>query len=214
MADKIPSTSQIADGFYILNLGFVCIYLVRSGDSLLAFDTGMKADKVSAELETLRLDASKVSHVILTHSDRDHVGGLSAFPQARVLMPEAEVSMIDRTTPRFFSFIYNKPFAVSYETLTDNQDLTIGDTRIRCIATPGHTAGHMSYLVNGSILVAGDILNVSGGKVVMDRKFINIDNEEREDSIRRLAALTGVSYLCPMHSGYTNDFETAMKEWR
>lgn len=214
MADKIPGTGQIADGLYLLNLGFVCLYLVKSGDSFISFDAGMKSEGVLGELAKLGIDPAKVSHVILTHSDRDHVGGLPAFPTAKIFLPEAEVAMINRTTARFFGFIYNKPFAESYETLADGQELNLAPTTIRCIASPGHTAGHMSYLVNGSILIAGDTLNVAGGKIVMDRGIINIDNKKRRDSIKRLAALTGVSYLCPMHSGYTNDFETAAKEWR
>lgn len=214
MADKIPATGKIADGLYLLNLGFVCVYLVKSGDAFLSFDAGMKSEGVLAELAKLDIEPAKISHVILTHSDRDHVGGLAAFPSAQVFLPEAEVAMINRTTARFFGFIYNKPFAGSYETLVDGQELTLGPTTIRCVASPGHTAGHMSYLVNGSILIAGDTLNVAAGKIVMDRGIINIDNNKRRDSIKRLAALTGVSYLCPMHSGYTSDFEAAAKEWR
>lgn len=214
MGDKIQSTREIAEGFYLVNLGFVCIYLLRSGESYIAFDAGMKADGVRKGLEELNLDAAKVTDVLLTHSDRDHVGGLAAFPSARVFLPAGEVTMIDHTTSRFFGFIYNKPFSDSYETLVDGQELAIGNRSIRCIATPGHTAGHMSYLVDGSILVSGDILGLEQGRIVMDRKIMNIDNEKRRESIGRLAALTNVAYLCTMHSGYTDDFAAAAGQWK
>lgn len=214
MGDKIQDTHEIADGFYIMNLGFVCIYLLRSGESYIAFDSGMKADGVRKGLQELDLDSAKVRDVLLTHSDRDHVGGLAAFPSARVFLPAGEVAMIDHTTSRFFGFIYNKPLSVSYETLVDGQELVIGDRSIRCIATPGHTVGHMSYLVDGAILISGDILGLDQGRIVMDRKFINIDNEKRRESIGRLTALSNVAYLCTMHSGYTDDFETAVREWK
>ncbi len=214
MADKIPATGKISEELYLLNLGFVCMYLYKSGDSYIAFDTGMKASDVTKELAALGIAASSVSDVVLTHSDSDHVGGLSAFPDAQVYLPKDEVAMIDRTTARFFGFIYNKPFGDGYKTLEDGQTVTIAGATIQCIASPGHTAGHMSYLVNGSVLIAGDILNVAQGKIVMDRKFINIDNKQREQSIRKLAGLEGVSLLCPMHSGYTDDFEKAREGWK
>jgi hypothetical protein len=72
----------------------------------------------------------------------------------------------------------------------------------------------MSFLVNGSILIVGDILNLAHGEAVMDRGLINIDREKRRQSIRKLAALRGVSLLCTMHSGYTRDFDKAMQSWR
>lgn len=214
MADKIQSTTSISDGFYILSFGFVCMYLLRSRDGLIGFDAGMKPEKVHEELGRLKLEAGEVKHIIFTHSDRDHVGGLPAFPAARVLLPRDEVAMIDRTTPRFFGFIYNKPFADTYETLSDGQELTIGERSIRCIATPGHTAGHMSYLIDGSILIVGDTLNLRDGKIVMDRRYINIDNGKRRTSIERLVSLAGVRYLCTMHSGYTDDFAKAVEGWK
>lgn len=214
MADKIHSTGRIAENLFILNFSFVCMYLLRSGDSYIAFDTGMKVGPVLRELDKIDVDPVKVTDIVLTHSDSDHVGGIGAFPGARIYLPKEEVAMIDKTTARFFGFIYNKPFANSYETLEDKQDASISGSSIRCIATPGHTAGHMSYLVNESVLIAGDILNLRDGKIVMDRKIINIDNVKRDQSIRRLAALEGVGHLCTMHSGYTADFETAAKEWK
>jgi glyoxylase-like metal-dependent hydrolase (beta-lactamase superfamily II) len=213
MADKIQPSGRIAENFYLLNLGFVGMYVLDAGESLVAFDAGMKPKAVLAEFEGQRLDSSRVKHVFLTHSDRDHTGGLPVFPNAKVYLARAEVSMLDHTTPRFLGLIYNKPLAVHYEQLEDNQQLRIGGASIKCIFTPGHTAGSMSFLVNGSILVVGDILNLNHGKVVMDRSFMQVDTARQRESIVQLAGLTGVSLLCTAHSGYAADFATAMKEW-
>jgi glyoxylase-like metal-dependent hydrolase (beta-lactamase superfamily II) len=97
MPDKIQGTSEIADGFYILNFGFVCGYLLDAGSSAVAFDTGMAPGKAIAESRKLKADPARVRHVLLTHSDRDHVGGLPAFPNAKVYLPRDELTMLDRS---------------------------------------------------------------------------------------------------------------------
>lgn len=123
MADKIQPSGSLSKNFYHLKLGFVGMYLCDAGESLIAFDTGMNSRATLAELEKLRVDPKRVRHVLLTHSDRDHVGGLAAFPHAKVYLPRAEVAMLDHTTPRFLGFIYNKPLAVEHDLLDDNQVL-------------------------------------------------------------------------------------------
>lgn len=72
----------------------------------------------------------------------------------------------------------------------------------------------MSFVVNDSILVVGDELNLRKGEVVLDRKFICLNNAERERSLRKIAQLKGVDYLCTAHSGYTADFKAATAAWR
>ena len=212
MADKVPRSASISDGLYIIGFGFVAMYVLEAGDCLVAFDSGMRSGALLAEFGTLNLDPSRVQHVFLTHTDSDHTGGLKALPNARVHLSREEVPMITRAVPRFFNFYFNKPLSGGYEALADSQELSIGNARIRCISTPGHTPGSMSFLVNNRILIVGDILNIDKGKVVMDRAIINMDNKKRRESILRLARLQNVSLLCTMHSGYTVDFDTAMQE--
>lgn len=214
MADRIQDTRKIADGLYILNFGFVCSYILDAGSSVVAFDAGMAPAKVISESGKLRVDPARVGHVFLTHSDRDHVGGLPAFPNAKVHLPKDERAMLDRSTARFFGLFYNRPFDRDYEPLEDGQVLQIGNATIRCISTPGHTAGSMSFLVNGSIMIVGDELNLKDQAAVLDRGFISIDNRKRGESIRKLAGFAGARLLCTMHSGYSDDFEKAMEGWR
>jgi len=46
--------------------------------------------------------------------------------------------------------------------ITDGTELSFGGSSIRVIATPGHTPGSTSYLVNGRWLLSGDTLFVNG----------------------------------------------------
>lgn len=121
--------------------------------------------------------------------------------------------MLDHTTPRLFGLFYRKPLKVRYELLDDNQELSFGGAAVRCISTPGHTAGSMSFLVNGAVLIVGDTLNLSKGEVVMDRGFMQVNRSKQRESVIRLAGMSGISLLGTSHSGYTADFAAAMRKW-
>jgi glyoxylase-like metal-dependent hydrolase (beta-lactamase superfamily II) len=60
---------------------------------------------------------------------------------------------------------------------------------VEVVATPGHTAGHLSYyLPRSRVLLAGDALtNVAGLKG--SHEAYTEDGERANDSVRRLAAL-------------------------
>jgi glyoxylase-like metal-dependent hydrolase (beta-lactamase superfamily II) len=121
--------------------------------------------------------------------------------------------MLDHSTPRFFGLVYTKSLPVKHELLDDNQVLAIGNALIKCLSTPGHTVGSMSYLINNSVLVVGDILNLKQGKVVMDRGFMQLNRPKQRESIQKLSQLKGISLICTAHTGYTNDFGGAMQDW-
>jgi hydroxyacylglutathione hydrolase len=215
MMDRIPATGRITDDFYLINEGYVCSYLLKVGDRYIAFDSGSEPRRVQKALDGLSIDPAKVRTVLFTHSDRDHVGGRSAFPNAQAFMSKAEEAMLDHSQARFLGIIYNKPLPFEYSTLAAGEELLIDDSvGIRCLHTPGHTAGSMSFLVDDSILIVGDECNLRKGKAVLDLRMISIDNDARRDSIRQLAKLKGIRLLCTAHSGYTRDFASAMEAWR
>ena len=213
MANQKQMSGSISANLFFVKLGFVGMYLFDAGESLIAFDTGINSKATLAKLDKLRIVSKRVKHVFLTHSDRDHVGGLAAFPGAKVYLPKAEGAMLDHSTPRFFGLVYSKPLPVKHELLDDSQVLEIGNALIKCLSTPGHTVGSMSYLINNSVLVVGDILNLKQGKVVMDRGFMQLNKPKQRESIQKLSQLKGISLICTAHTGYTNDFDGAMQDW-
>jgi len=49
--------------------------------------------------------------------------------------------------------------------LQDGQELTFGETIIKCIKAPGHTKGSMVYLVDGKYLFTGDAFKIENGNI-------------------------------------------------
>ena len=153
-----------------------------------------------------------MSKVFLTHSDRDHVGGLPLFANAEVYMCEAERAVIDGTVPRTFLFLkrrnrFDRPFLP----LRDGDTITAGPFRVRAVATPGHTPGSTSFLVDEEALFTGDLLTLKRGRARPSPRLISNDVAEEERSLFRLAAqVPSVRLLCTGHSGCTSNYRAAL----
>lgn len=103
------------------------------------------------------LAPADISHLLLSHSHIDHVGGLPLFAQAQIILSAAEHSL-----PRPLYFGAAQPMAwpeARYRPLSRSTQICDG---LRAIATPGHTPGHLSFLVRtpqAATLLAIDAIN-------------------------------------------------------
>jgi len=208
----------IADNVYEVKTRAVSMFLYTAEDSPICFDTGIIDAPIKREFDALGFKPENVEYVFLTHTDRDHVAGLGLFKNANVYLSVDEEQMINRTTPRFLGFVHNAPLKKAYALLKNGDIVQAGQTRIEAVATPGHTPGSMSYLVNGSILFVGDTLALREGKVrpFSRRKLgdmIHMDIATQTESIKKLAKLKNISLMVTAHTGFTTDFQSAMNDW-
>jgi glyoxylase-like metal-dependent hydrolase (beta-lactamase superfamily II) len=79
----------------------------------------------------------------------------------------------------------------------------VGKIHVKAIATPGHTPGHMAFLINDHALFTGDDLVLKDGKVKPFFSFWNMDNELDIRSVRKLAKLRNISVLLTSHTRHT-----------
>jgi hydroxyacylglutathione hydrolase len=189
-----------------------CFYAVTDGGTTILIDTGLNPRWAARGLERCGVPARSVSHVFLTHSDGDHIGGLGLFPDAVVCMSAHEQAVIDGTVPRTFLFLKRRNrFERRYVALEDEAVVTAGPFRIRAIWTPGHTPGSACFLVDGSALFTGDLLGLRGGRARPGPRLLCNDVEENERSIRKLAArVPQAELLCTGHGGWTRAYRQAM----
>ena len=94
-------------------------------------------------LEVLDSGRHRLTHVLLTHHHADHVAELDQVlayhPYAEVLAHPLERASVPQTTGD----------------LNPGDTLTVGSLTIEALATPGHTAGMLSLLVNGTDVFTG-----------------------------------------------------------
>jgi hydroxyacylglutathione hydrolase len=207
-------TGKITSNLYVFKTGTVNFYIYKKGQDMIGIDSGYGKRAIIQELNKESLDARRVSHLFLTHSDFDHTGGISLFENAQIYLSADEEKMIVERKVRMLGSIHNQPIKQPHRLLNDNDIITAGAIQVRAIITPGHTCGSMSYLVDDAILFVGDSFKLNNNKVVPKKSFINMDKEQLKDSIRKLACLNHVQLACTAHSGYTQDFYKAILDWK
>ena len=205
-------SGEIAENIFAVKDGYVNLYLIGEGDRYVAIDAGKNRGAVKKELSRIGISPAKVDAVLLTHTDRDHVGSLALFENATVYMSEAEETLLDGTRHRVF--VFDNKITGPYVTLGDNTDLAFGDVRVRTVLTPGHTPGSMCYLVNDRFLFTGDTLSLRDGEADVFVRFFNMDTRGQMRSLRKISSLPAVEYVFTGHHGYTDRYATALGKWK
>jgi glyoxylase-like metal-dependent hydrolase (beta-lactamase superfamily II) len=130
------------------------------------------------QIERLGFKREDVRHIVMTHFDFDHVGGLSDFPHAQVHVTAAEAlgavhnpSQQEARRFRAAQFAHG-PKLVEYEPTGESwrgfeavRELEGVASGIVMIMLPGHTRGHVAVAVDtgsGWLLHCGDAFYVQG----------------------------------------------------
>lgn len=205
-------TQKVVDGIYAVQDTYVNLFLIKGDNRYIAIDAGNNAARVQQALDRLQIDPQKVAAVFLTHSDADHIAGLSLFNNAVIYLSAAEEQMINGQTSRFL-FLKNK-LAYPYEGLEDNQLIDIAGLRVRGHLTPGHTPGSMCYVINDVYLFTGDSMSLKEGKADEFNDLFNMDSKTQQRSLKKLADLSRVKYIFTAHYGYADNYQNAFANWR
>ena len=142
-------------------------------------DAGLNMKNIENSLKEENINTNDVKWIFLTHSDGDHVAGLSLFPNATIYMSKEELSLINGTMKRTFLGGNTMPSGVDINkiiTLSNGQELLFGGIKVKCILAPGHTIGSMLYLIDDRYLFTGDAFkvkdkNISVHPYTMDKKL-------------------------------------------
>jgi N-acyl homoserine lactone hydrolase len=175
--DWLPTFAWVIDhpeGAIVVDTG-QGVHLLESGKSLhpyIRFETAFRIDReeeIGPQLKKLGIAARDVKRVVLTHMHIDHDGGLVHFPASEIFVPRGEIKKASGVLGRIRGYLPNrwpswfdpKPLDLAAETFGPfaacNRLTKSGD--VVAVATPGHTADHISILVregDETFLLAGD----------------------------------------------------------
>jgi glyoxylase-like metal-dependent hydrolase (beta-lactamase superfamily II) len=104
-------------------------------------------DELAPLLEMIGREGIEITHILVTHPHGDHIAGLD---EAREKLGNPPIVAHAATAEEI-----DLPVDV---TLDDGDVFDAGPLEIKALYTPGHAAGHLAFLVNGTDLFTADVL--------------------------------------------------------
>lgn len=192
-----PQASRIAPfrifgPLYYVGGKDVCAHLLDSGDGLILFDSGFP-DMIPALVENvaaLGFRVEDIRHIIHSHEHFDHFGATHALQSG--YGSRTYIHRLGAETFRIRPHHTELHSAYSPEAalfrpdveFSDGDELRIGNTVIRCVHNPGHSAGSASFFFD----VAGE------GRILR-------------------AGLCGIGGVLPLHAGRLLRYGIPLETW-
>ncbi|WP_051382460.1 MBL fold metallo-hydrolase [Bradyrhizobium sp. Tv2a-2] len=151
MTMPAPPPGKAFDNLYFVGSKWVSCWAITTSAGIILIDAMDNEDEaqriVEGGLKTLGLDPAEVKTIIVTHGHGDHYGGANYFVdkyKSRVVASEADWTMME-TKLEFDSPLWDRPPRRDVS-VTDGAKVTLGDTTLDILVTPGHTMGTISPL--------------------------------------------------------------------
>jgi len=198
---------KVFDNLYFVGTKVHSSWALTTSDGIILIDTLYEYasdEAIVGGLKKLGLDPANVKYVIVSHAHGDHVGGAKMMQErfhSRIVMGAPDWDSIEQSKNQYPNGKPKRDIVGM-----DGQKITLGDTSVTLVSTPGHTPGTLSMIFpvkdNGrSITVA-----YSGGTAfnfVNDVPHFDIYiNSQRK--MAAAAAAAGATIVMSNHSEFDN----------
>ena len=220
--------------FKPLNTGFIddrvsCIreyvaniYFYTKDGHTIMIDAGYNYDRLAEKMQWLHINPKEIKEILVTHQDTDHVGAIEKgsdelFSDATIYIGKVENEYLEGHKHRkvFWGLTTLPQVVIDNQKvlIEDGQVFYIGNIKVEAILVPGHTWGHLVYLIDDAYLFTGDTIwfGADGGYA-----FLNTLAEDRKlqcQSLQRLKEILEKRNLqlkiITGHTGWTDDFTFA-----
>lgn len=193
---------RVWGNLYFVGTSFVSNHLIDTGDGLILMDSGY-AETLYLVMDNIRrlgFDVHDIKYIVHSHGHIDHIAGTKALVEltgAKTFLGRGDLDYVtgtrDLTWARELDMSFTQTF-VPDVLLDDGDEIRLGNTCIKCIHTPGHTEGTMSFVfdvTDGSrTLTAGTFGGV--GMNSLKREFLlryDLPLSLQQDFIRAIERL-------------------------
>ena len=147
---------RVYGNIYFTGVNEASTHIIDTGDGLIMIDPGFpdNLDTVIKNTESLGFSINDVKIILLSHGHFDHAGGakeLRALTGAKIYIGKGDLLTVNGTLDASLSpdpNYINKYSFVPDVLLSDGDTVSLGNTEILCLSTPGHTDGTMSFFFN------------------------------------------------------------------
>jgi metallo-beta-lactamase class B len=216
-ANWYASPYKVFDNLYWLGTRQHSSWALRTSGGLIIIDTNFAwatQPEIVDGLGTLGLDARDIKYVIISHAHGDHDQGAAELQRrygAKVVMGAADW---EATLKRPASAAGGVPTRGAGDVTVglDGTKITVGDTTVTIVATPGHTPGTLSYVFpvkdqGKTVMVAysgGTLTGAFGTDAARWDEYV-----ASQKRIAGVAAEVGASVLLSNHSEYDGAYTKA-----
>ena len=147
---------KIFGNLYFVGTEPASSHLIDTGDGLILLDTGYQHSLylVLNNIWELGFSPYDIKYLVHTHGHIDHFGATRALVEltgAKTFLgkPDEEYAngKLDLSYAKELGMEFKETFQPDV-LLNDGDVIRLGNTEIKCVATPGHTPGAMSYFFN------------------------------------------------------------------
>jgi glyoxylase-like metal-dependent hydrolase (beta-lactamase superfamily II) len=184
-SDVIPVQGMVGPTYRVWGYLWVVDEATREA---VAFDTAGYGQEM---LQAVRDRDLRLKTILLTHTHRDHMGGVEILRRATgagLCVHPAERSALDEVWDRSKDVL-----------IADRQELRLGRRRITVRATPGHTIGGVCYHTPGVCFVGDSIFAGSIGRPYSSEGYRMLLGNVRE----KILGLDAATCLFPGHGPAT-----------
>lgn len=149
---KAPPATKVFDNLYFVGDADVHSWAIVTSAGIILIDaltTSEEAQKYIVDgLRSVGLDAKDVKYILVSHEHGDHYGGaplIVSLSGAHVVMSDIAWNAIEHMGAS--SPLAKSPRPKRDLIMTDGGTITLGDTTVTTVFTPGHTPGTFSFIL-------------------------------------------------------------------
>ncbi len=143
----ITEPAKVFDNLYFVGTKIHSSWALTTSDGIILIDTLYEYasdEAIVGGMKKLGLDPANVKYVIISHAHGDHVGGAKLMQdrfKSRIVMGAPDWESIERSQNQYPNGKPKRDIVGM-----DGQKITLGDTSVTLVTTPGHTPGTLSMI--------------------------------------------------------------------
>ena len=201
--------AKVFDNLYFVGSKIHSSWALTTSEGIILIDTLYtynSEEEIVGGLKKLGLDPATVKYVIISHAHADHVGGAKIMQDrfgSRIVMGGPDWNSIEKSVNGYPEGKPKRDIVAD-----DGQKITLGDTTVTIVTTPGHTPGTLSMLF--TVRDHGQPMNVaySGGTAFNFPSTVP-NFETYISSQRKMAAAAAAANATILMSNHT-EFDNAV----